>query len=499
MTSHRFLAFDLGASNGRAIAGLLSANRFEFEEIHRFPTRHLTMQGVHQWDAACIYEEMLTGIAKFVKRHGPHAAGIGIDTWGVDFGLLASDGTLLANPAHYRDRRTEGMPEIAFGILPEKEIYRLTGIGFNRFNTLYQLLALAHSKSPLLDCAGSLLLMGDLFNCLLTGRMSCEHTNATTTQLLDPLTGTWQEEIIYRMGFPRRIFRDITPCGTVLGPILPEIAEQTGLDAGTLVITPATHDTASAIASAPVENESEPWAYISCGTWSIMGTELDKPLIDENSFALGFSNEGGANGRICFHKTFIGLWLLQECRRIWKKDGMDIHYDELIKQAAEAEALASLISVDDPRLYAPANMIQTIQEICRETGLTVPETQGALARCSLESMAAKYSRTLREMDKALGRTTSSIHIFGGGAQNQLLCQFTADACGVPVFAGPVEAAILGNFAVQARAFGMMSSLADARQAIRMSSSVKHYAPQNAVAWNDVPSYIENQRRLSYAN
>jgi rhamnulokinase len=492
----QFLAFDLGASNGRAIYGQLANHRFEFEEAHRFPTHNATLLGVHQWDTAAIYGELLAGMSRIARVFGPGIDSIGIDTWGVDYALLASDGSMLGNPVHYRDRRTEGMQELAFEIMPKPELYASTGIGVNRFNTLFQLLALVQNHSPLLPTADSMLMMGDLFHYLLSGQRSCEFTNASTTQLFDLATQDWNWHVIERMGLPRRIFRPIVPAGSILGPLLPEIAQATGLSPETRIITPATHDTASAIAAVPVEDMDEDWAYIATGTWAIMGAELDEPVISEASFALDFSNEGGVEGRICFHKHFIGLWLLQECRRIWSRDGEPPAHAELVGEAEAAEPFISVINVDDPRLYAPENMPELLAELCREAGQPVPETRGALVRCVLESIALKSRRTLQELESVLGRRMQRIHMVGGGVQNELLCQLTSDACGLPVYAGPTEASILGNLTIQARALGALSSLNEMRRVVAASAPIRRYLPQRHQLWNELAALLNQHPQMS---
>ena len=494
---YRFIAFDLGAESGRTIFGQLDGQRFDYQEVHRFPTQNDTILGVRQWDAAYIYREILTGLAQCVKEHGPQVDGIAIDTWGVDFGLLDRDGTLLTNPGHYRDARTEGMQEAAFEIVPAEQFYRHSGLGVNRFDTLFQLMGLARTQPALLEAAQTFVMIGDLFHYFLTGKTSCEYTNATTTQLIDPRSGQWNWELIERFGLPKRIFKPITQPGSLVGALLPEIARQVGLSPQTPVFTPVTHDTASVIAATPVLQDAGPWAYISCGTWSIMGAELDEPLINERSHALGFSNEGGAEGKTCFHKTPIGLWLVQECRREWaRQDGTETGYDQLTREAMQAEPFAAIIDVDDPRLYAPEDMPQTIRQICRENGQSEPKTRGAFVRCALESMALKFRLTLREMDSILERKTACIHMMGGGVKNRLLCQLTADACGVPVWAGPIEAAILGNLAMQAKAAGVLNSLAQARQIIRNSAELEHFEPVTTAPWDEIETKLTGKLALS---
>ncbi len=483
---YRYLAFDLGAESGRAVLGTLADGKFSLEVVHRFRTEGLTMLGTRQWDLARIYEEMVVGLAKCVREHGPELDGIGCDTWGVDFGLLAADGSVLGNPVAYRDARTEGMMDAAFAKVPRAEVYRRTGIQFLVFNTIYQLLSLVERKSPILPVAERMLMMGDLLGYLLSGKQACEYSNASTTQLLNPHTRTWDDELIAKMSIPRGLFLDPTPPGTILGPILADIAAQTGVDPKTPIIAPATHDTGSAVAAVPVTTPGDDWAYLSSGTWSLLGAELEQPCVTEQSLAQDFTNEGGVGGKIRFLKNIFGLWLIQECRRAWERadGGQALDYAALTADAAAAPAFRARFDLDDPRLLAPKDMPTLIQTLCREAGGAVPETRGEIVRCALESLALKYRSTLRAMDAVLGRTTKRLHIIGGGTQNRLLCQMTADACGIPVIAGPVEATALGNVGVQAIATGALADLAEMRATIARSIELETYSPQNTAAWDD---------------
>jgi len=480
----RFLAFDLGAESGRAVLGTLEGGRIGLEVVHRFRTEGLVMLGTRQWDLARIYEEMCTALARCVRDHGPDLDGIGVDTWGVDFGLLARDGTPLANPVHYRDRRTEGMQQKAFEKVSREEIYRESGIQFLPFNTSFQLLSLTENNSPLLECADSLLLMGDLLAYLLSGKQACEYTNASTTQLLDPHTRTWNDGLVERLGLPRHLLLDPVEPGTILGFTLPEIQAKTGLAPEAPVIAPGTHDTASAVAAVPVTADTaEPWAYLSSGTWSLLGAELEKPCITDASLAADFTNEGGVGHRIRFLKNIFGLWLVQECRRKWEDVDEELDYDTLTAEAEASPPFVSIINLDDPRLFAPDDMPEVIRTLCRESGQPIPESRGAMVRCCLESLALKYRQTLRTLDHILARRTERLYIIGGGVQNKLLCQMTADACGIPVVAGPVEATALGNIGVQALAVGALTSLEEVRSTVARSYSLEHYDPRNTEQWD----------------
>lgn len=480
---YRFLAFDLGAESGRGVLGTLAGGRITLQEIHRFRTEGLIMLGRRQWDLARIYEEMIAAMTTCARDYTRDLDAIAIDTWGVDFGLLDAEGHVLANPVHYRDKRTEGMFEAAFAKVPKEEIYKSTGIQFLPFNTSFQLLALVEANSPQLAAANDLLLMGDLLAYLLCGKKACEYTNASTTQLLDPHTRTWNDDLIRRLGIPRDILLDPVPPGTNLGPILPEIAELTGISPIAPVIAPGTHDTASAVVAVPVAAGSGNWAYLSSGTWSLLGAELDEPCITDASMAQDFTNEGGVGGKIRFLKNIFGLWLVQECRRVWERqEGVKLDYGAITEAAAASEPFRSIINLDDPRLFAPDDMPALIQEICRESSQPVPETHGQIVRCALESLALKYRQTLRALDDTLGRKTEVLHIIGGGTQNKLLNQMTADACGIPVVAGPVEATVLGNIGVQAMAVGALDSLETVRSVIGDSFALEHYEPRNTAEW-----------------
>jgi len=480
---YQFLAFDLGAESGRAILGTLKDHKIDLQIIHRFRTEGLIMLGTRQWDLARIYEEMCYALRKCAKEYTAELDGIGVDTWGVDFGLIADDGSVIANPVHYRDKRTQSIMDYAFSIVPKEEIYQITGIQFLPFNTLFQILSMIKNKSPFLKISKSLLLMGDLFGYLLSGVASCEYTNASTTQLLDAKKRTWSEELIQKFSIPSNILQKIIPPGTILGDILPEIAHNTGILPETPVIAPATHDTASAVAAVPILDTSEPWAYLSSGTWSLLGTELSEPNITNESMEIGFTNEGGIGNKIRYLKNIFGLWLVQECRRIWEREGTTLSYEQLTKEAEEATPFKALIPVNEPRLLAPENMPKTIQIICEELGHPIPQTRGEIVRCALESLALNYRQTIKALNKLLNCTIKKLHIVGGGVQNKLLCQMTADACNIPVITGPVEATVLGNISVQAMAVGAIKSPQEIREVIANSVILEHYNPTNTAEWD----------------
>lgn len=480
-TPNRFLAFDLGAESGRGIVGTLEGGRLSLDEIHRFPTGGVTLLGRRQWDVSRIHGEMLHTLCRCAARFGPGLDGVGVDTWGVDFGLLSRDGSLLENPTHYRDRGHDGAMEQVLRRVPAEDIYNATGIQFLPFNTAYQLIAMKRAGSPALEAADGLLLMGDLLHFMLCGVRSCEYTNASTTQLLNVHTRTWDDDLIARLDLPRRLFAPITPPGTRLGPILPEIAARSGLSADTPVIAPATHDTACAVAATPAVEPGE-WAFLSSGTWSLLGVERDAPLVNAWSLAENFTNEGGVGGTVRFLKNIIGLWLVQECRRAFERDSGALSYAELMDEAEAAEPFAAVVEVDDPRLLAPDDMPAAIRALARESGGVEPRTRGALIRCALESLALRYRRALRTLDAGLGRRTERLHIIGGGANNALLCRMTASACGVPVLAGPVEATAIGNILAQSIGAGAIGSWRDGRRLVAASFDVIRYEPEGDTDW-----------------
>ncbi|MGI8907977.1 MAG: rhamnulokinase [Candidatus Sumerlaeaceae bacterium] len=502
MTTRRYIAFDFGAESGRAIVGTIANGKLDLDVLHRFSTEGLVMQGRRQWDVTRMYAEMLTGLTAAARKYGPHFDGVGVDTWGVDFGLLASDGTLLANPTHYRDKaHASTMDELfaaghheskagsdpvsgAIGAISRNDVYKRTGIQFLPFNTAWQLVSLVQRNSPLLECADKLLLMGDVFGYLLSGCTACEYTNASTTQLLNPNTRTWDDELVSHLGIPRHLLQPIIQPGSVLGALLPEIAAHTGIAPGTPVISPATHDTGSAVVAVPAAADTSDWAYLSSGTWSLMGAELGAPIVNEQSLALNYTSEGGYGGTIRFLKNIIGLWILQECRRCWQRElNTELPYAQLMEDAAAAQPFGAIINVDDPRLLAPENMCDIVQTLANESGYPDPLSRPQMTRCVLESLALRYRRTLHELDSLTGRTTRTLHVIGGGSQNTLLCQMTADACGISVLAGPAEATAIGNIAVQAIATGAVDSLAAARQLIAKSFSLTRYEPVADSRWD----------------
>jgi rhamnulokinase len=482
VATKKLLAFDLGAESGRAVLGRFDGDCLQLEVVHRFANGSVrTLDNLH-WDVLRLHGEMLAGLRKCAAEQGG-LDGLGIDTWGVDFALLGRGDTLLGNPRHYRDPHTEHVMEEAFRRVPREEVFRQTGIQFMRFNTLFQLLALQRDRSPLLEVAESLLFMPDLFHFFLTGVKANEFTDATTSQLYNPTTRGWARELIRAFSLPERIFGPLVEPGTVLGPLRPTVAADTGLGA-VPVILPATHDTGSAVAAVPATSGTRGpgWAYISSGTWSLMGTELPAPLLDDRALRCNFTNEGGVAGTIRFLKNIMGLWLVQECRRCWQRAGRDHGYDELARLAAAAPPFGSVINPDDPSFLLPASMPAALADFCRRTGQPAPEEPGAVVRCALEGLALRYRWVLERLEELLGGKLEVIHVVGGGCQNELLCQLTADACNRPVLAGPVEATAIGNVLVQALGLGLLGSLAEAREVVRRSFEVRTYLPQHPEQW-----------------
>jgi rhamnulokinase len=486
MNAHYFLAFDLGAESGRAILGQLAGERLRLSEVYRFPNVPVRLPDGLHWDVLRLWTEIKESLRLVAREHAANLAGVGLDTWGVDFALLDRDGALLANPYHYRDSRTDGILAEAFRRVPRQEIFAQTGIQFMPINSLYQLLAMAIQRSPVLDVAQTFLTMPDLFNYWLTGRQVGEFSIATTTQCYDPRQGDWARPLLERFGIPTHIFPPLVPSGTVLGPLLPSVAEEVGLGS-VPIIAPACHDTAAAVAAVPAEGKD--FVYISSGTWSLLGTELPEPIINEQSLAFDFTNEGGVGGTFRFLKNITGLWLLQECRRTWARQGQEFSYDELTPMAAQAAPLQSIIDPDDAEFAKHGDMPARIRAFCQRTGQPVPSSPGAVVRCALESLALKHRWVLERLETILRRRLEPIHIVGGGAQNRLLCQLTADATGRRVVAGPVEATAIGNIIVQGMAMGHIASLAEGRRVVRHSCDLTTYEPVGHPGWEEAYSRL----------
>lgn len=476
--SKRVLAFDFGASSGRAILGTLENGKITLKEIHRFSNDPVTVNGTFYWDVLRLFHEIKQGLLK-AKREGGFDS-IGIDTWGVDFGLLDKNGILLENPVHYRDKRNFGMADEAAKLISKQEMYGLTGIQFMDFNTAFQLLSIKKNRPELLERADSLLFMPDLFAYFLTGNKVSEYSIATTSQLVDINTREWSGTMLEKLGLPRRIFEKIVPAGSVTGYLSDDICEELGLDK-VPVTAVCGHDTQSAITAVP--SEEKDFAFISSGTWSLFGTETDAPIVNERSYAFNVTNEGGYGYSTAFLKNICGLWLIQESRRQWMREGKEFSYAELEKAALGEKPFACFIDPDSPEFGIPGDLPTRIADYCRRTGQYVPSTVGETVRCIYESLALKYRAVFEGIEECTGKKYGHINVVGGGTKDTLLCRMTAESCGVPVFAGPIEATVMGNVAIQFIACGEIADVAEARKIIADSESLKKYVPENTDAWN----------------
>lgn len=447
MSIEKYLAFDLGASSGRALLGIYENDNLRLEETHRFPNRMVNINGHFHWDILQLFDEIKIGLAKTAQAGHTDIRSLGVDTWGVDFGLIGRNGVLLGNPYAYRDIGEEYMEKV-FDIIPRDELYKKTGIQFMPFNSIFQLYRLVHDQNPLLDVAEKLLFTPDLLNYFLTGEMASEYTIASTSQLLDPWTKTWQTELFDRLGLPINIMADIVEPGTKIGTLRKEIAEEAGL-AQIDVIAPASHDTASAVAAVPAQSDN--WAYLSSGTWSLLGINSPEPILTESALQNNFTNEGGVDGNIRFLKNVAGLWLVQRCKSDWAKEGEDIGFAELADLAEKAGPSTCHIDPDDAQFANPVNMPDAIVEYCRETDQPAPKTKGQVIRCALESLAQKYKQVIDSLNDMLPQPVERLHIVGGGSKNELLNRLTEEATGLQVLTGPAEATGMGNIIVQRQA------------------------------------------------
>jgi rhamnulokinase len=474
-----FLAFDLGAESGRGVLGRFDGERIELEELHRFPNGGVRVLDSLHWDVLRLWSEMKNALSVCARRR-EDLKGIGIDTWGVDFALIGKDNSLLGLPYHYRDSQTDGMLNKAFARLSREEIFRRSGGQFIQINTLYQLFSMVIRESPLLKAAETFLMIPDLFNFWLTGHKVCEFTNATTTQFYDPRQKSWSGEICNALDLPYHLLPEIVQPGTQIGTLLPTVCDETGLGE-TPVIAPGCHDTASAVAAVPAQTEN--WAYISSGTWSLMGIEVPDPIISNQVLSLNFTNEGGVANTFRFLKNIMGLWLLQECRRTWSRRGRDISYDQLMQLASDAQPFKYLIEPDNETFLGAGDMPSRIIDYCKHTEQIPPRDEGEFVRCILDSLALKYRWVSEKLELVGGKPIEVIHIVGGGARNRLLCQFTANAAAVPVVAGPTEATAVGNIMVQAIATGLIDSISEAREIISRSFELETYEPRDLGQWD----------------
>ncbi len=475
----RVLAFDFGASSGRAIIGKFENGKIELEEVHRFSNDPVSVGGTTYWDVLRLFYEIKQGIIKAKQAGGFDS--IGIDTWGVDFGLLDEFGCLLENPIHYRDTRTVGMIEEAEKYISKREMYDITGIQFMELNTIFQLLALKKERPHMLERTDKMLFMPDLFAYMLTGEKNTEYSIATTSQMIDLKTNSWSCELLDKLGIRKDIFAPIVKSGTKVGYLSKEICEECGVES-VPVIAVCEHDTQSAISAVPCP-EGE-FAFISSGTWSLFGTELDEAVVNDTTFEINVTNEGGYDFSTGFLKNIIGLWLIQESRRQWAREGENYSYADLEKLALASEPFKCFIDPDAPEFVPHGNLPERVREYCRKTNQYVPETVGEIMRCIYESLAMKYRETFEKIKECTGKDYPVIHVIGGGTKDTLLCQLTANSCGCEVKAGPIEATVLGNLAVQLISHGEIKDIKEAREIIASSENVVTYAPQDADLWSE---------------
>lgn len=473
----RVLAFDFGASSGRAIIGCFDGDKITLEEVHRFSNDPVSVGGTVYWDVLRLFYEIKQGIIKAKIAGGFDS--IGIDTWGVDFGLIDSEGKLMENPVHYRDARTVGLVDEAFKTMPKEKLYGITGIQFMELNTLFQLISLKKYRPWMLERADKMLFMPDLFGYMLTGKMCAEYSIASTSQLIDLDKRTWSKEILDAFGIKESVFAPLVQPGTVLGELSKEVCEECGVDP-VPVISVCGHDTQSAITSVPCEDGD--FAFLSSGTWSLFGTELDKPIVNGTSMNINITNEGGFDGSTGFLKNIIGLWLIQESRRQWKREGKEYSYADLEKLALAAEPFKCFIDPDAPEFVPHGNIPERVREFCRKTGQYVPETVGEIMRCIYESLAMKYRLTFEKLRECTERDYPVIHVIGGGTKDGLLCQMTANSCDRTVKAGPIEATVMGNVAVQLMSDGSVKNIGQARKIVANSSELKTFEPKDTDKW-----------------
>ncbi len=478
-----FLAVDLGATSGRVMRGRCEAGRITLHELRRFPNGPVAVRGGLYWDVLRLWDEIRAGL-----RGSGSVAGVGVDSWGLDFALLDGAGELLGDPHHYRDRRTAGMPEEVDRRIPPERLYARTGIQRLAFNTLYQLVSMRRAGDPRLEAARSLVLIPDLFHYWLSGRLQVEYTNATTTQLFDVEGRHWATDLLEELDLPAAILPAISPPGTILGPLSAEVAAETGLGEAVPVIAGATHDTASAVAAVPGLDERS--AFVSSGTWNLVGVEVDTPILGEQARRLDFTNEGGVAGTIRLLKNVTGLWLVEECRRRWQREGSNFEVGELVLRAEQAAPLRSIVDPDAEVLARSDDLPAAISTHCRQHGEPEPRDQGEVIRCCLESLALKHRSVVEGLEAVTGRRLDTVRVVGGGSRNRLLCRLTADACGRRVVAGPAEATAFGNVLVQAVATGLLPDVAAGREVIARSERPEVYEPDPAPGWDAAFSRLQ---------
>ncbi len=492
MTQTSYLAFDLGAESGRAVLARLEGGLVRIDELHRFANTPLAESGTLRWDVQALWREMRHALS---LAGNTALSGIAVDSWGVDYALLNAEGELLENPYHYRDARNAAAMADALAIVPREEIYAATGVQLIPINTIYQLFAASRRTPALLDAAERFVMIPDLFNYWLTGEVRCEYTDASTTQLMNPRTRTWAADLMARLDLPARLAAPIVEAGSIIGPVHGDVAAGSRALAGTPVVASASHDTASAVAAITARDGT---AFISSGTWSLVGTELDEPVLTPRAMLLNFSNEGGVAGTTRLLKNVMGLWLLQGCRRSWSQRNRQFTYGELMDAAAREPGFRHLIDPDDASFANPDDMPAAIDRFCHRTDQPTPSTPGSYARTVFDSLALKYRLVIRDLQSVIERPIARIRVIGGGSRNALLNQLTADATGLPVVAGPVEATALGNVAVQMLATGAVASLAEARAIIDRSFPTTVFTPRDVDAWNGEVTRFQQYCGLLYA-
>jgi len=489
MPSLNTVAVDFGASGGRTTLGRFDGNVLKVRTVHQFPNGPVEIDGHLHWDFSRLLSELKIGLTKSAQSTDERLASLAVDTWGVDYGLLDSAGELLEDPYHYRDLRTEGMYRRAFERIPAGKIFAKTGLAFLPFNTIYQLLAAKVHSPGVLDRTETMLMLPDLFAYFLTGKRLTEYTDGTTTQLVDVKRRDWSWEIIRALGIPEGIFTPIEYPPTVRGELTDSIKEETGLSS-LKVIAVAGHDTASAVVGTPLADEGS--VYLSCGTWSLLGVEIDAPIINDAVREWNFTNEGGTDGRYRLLRNIAGLWILQECKREWDLEGRTADYSELIGLGRRSEGFRSFVDPDADLFASPGEMPDKIAGFCRRTGQDVPETQGQIVRCALESLALKYRWAIDKLREIVDRPITCLHVVGGGSRNELLNEFTASALNLTVFAGPAEATTIGNIMIQLRGLGEVKSLDEARRIVRGSFPMRTYRPHETDSWDEA---YERYRRM----
>ena len=478
MKRYNFLAFDIGATSGRAVLGTLEGEKFEMQEIHRYPNAIMELHGKYYWNIYRLYEALKESLV-ICARQNIIPDSIGIDTWGVDFGCIGKDGSLLGLPRAYRDPYTEGAPEDYFQRVARADVYRLTGIQIMNFNSLFQLFRMKEEGFAPLEAAEELLFIPDLLSYLLTGKRVCEYTDASTSQILNPVTKEFEKGLLEAAGVPASLLRPVVMPGTLVGELTDALAKETGI--GKIpVVAVAGHDTASAVAAVPAQDRE--FAYLSSGTWSLMGIETEEPIITEESFKYNFTNEGGIDGTTRFLKNITGMWLLEQCRKEWAKAGRDYSYPAIVKMAEQAVPFRSCVNPDDPRFANPPSMTEAIADYCRETGQPEPVEDDEFIRCIFESLAFRYKEVLGILSGMAPFPIKRLHVIGGGSMNNLLNQFTANAINMPVVAGPSEATAIGNCMVQARAAGLVSDRWEMRRLINSFLSPKTFLPTGSEEW-----------------